>query len=664
MKTLKFALLIALSSLSAWSCNETSLEENTTQESFTGVQALAIAQPNLSAAPPIAQDFIIQQLGKADLAGNNLLFKAVFKRDEPRLANISSFQVQVLEGLQVVLHDDGINGDEFAGDRIFSSFVKEDILRLTEMLKAKNVLLERNNRMITQFSGRAMETTQSAMIDLTSFAAKRPTTLGGGVATVNVTLPVFNQLKGNSLMITDIGVVQDPTRTFNPCFGSTSGNPNGVWTFKSLMTKMANTGSTGVSVDSFVKGWVNTELFGQKTQASSGDITTITDFGGPLIRDNLLTSGSKKTFISAWLKNSGITVNQTNINNWQTLLTNKLEFFPVRLLAIVNRLDLRGNFGYSGNTNSGGEGRFVFCFMDSNCSSNQKMTIIFEYGIPITESCALKNYAQQWYNLKNFTLNGTVNTGYNAALEAITNVFTNAGAGGTKPNGNALNHLRSNEFLMSPWNIRDFSINASSHKLELIHPDKEPMSEANANSVFNLGAKINSLVAFANANATIIEAEGAYSIPSDIKAIDGQIPSPSPTPPYFWNGQGTSIISDLARHKLSLNTCSGCHANETKTGFTHVIPANFGTPAALSSFLTGLGNDDETADIDSDPIGAFWIKDRANRPTAATATKRGFNDLFRRANHLEALVNIGCGGSGTVFGLADVLRFQPTNTTD
>ena len=663
MRTLKFVLLMAISSLAAWSCKPldgASLQENATQEPISALQALVVEQPGLAASPPIARDFIIQQLERPDLNGNNLLFKAIFNPKEPRLLNVTSFSVNVSEGMQVLLRDDGRNGDDIANDRIFSAFVKDDIARLTAFLKAKNVELERNRLMVTRLSGREMIPSKTSMIDMVAFAAKKPISLGGGTTASLVSPADFNLLKDHSLVITDLGVVQDPVRTFDPC--SAVGDSNGVWTFKSLMTKMANTASTGVPVDSFVMKWVDTELFGAKTQTTSGDITT------PPIRDDMSSAtSSKRVFIAAWLKNAGLPNTATShFTNWKTLLSGKLSLFPVRLLAIVNRLDLRGNFGYTGGTSNGGEGRFVFCFVNSNDNCNatatfKKMTIILEYGIPISSCNGLKNYAQQWYDLKNHNLNGSSNNTYNTALQAVTDVFTNQGAGGSKPNGSALNHLRTNEFLTTPWNIRDFAIQSTSKQLALIHPHKEPMSESNVNSTSIIAAKIADLAAFVNnsTNQSLIETEGNYNIPDGIKAIDAQIPSPSATPAYFWNGP--AITSDLARHKLSMGTCSGCHARETKTNFTHILPANFGAPAPLSAFITGLGSDDST-DVDTDPMGSFFIKDVANRPTAATAPKRGFNELLRRANDLETLKSSSCGmlstSLGTTVSLANILQFQ------
>src|SRR5437667_375943 len=59
-----------------------------------------------------------------------------------------------------------------------------------------------------------------------------------------------------SLMITALPVVEDPTRTFNPCTGA--GAPMGVWTFGHLMTEMANQSATGIDPADFALDWIKT----------------------------------------------------------------------------------------------------------------------------------------------------------------------------------------------------------------------------------------------------------------------------------------------------------------------------------------------------------------------------------------------------------------------
>lgn len=60
---------------------------------------------------------------------------------------------------------------------------------------------------------------------------------------IPVPIPIFHGIPisvdpSRELMITDLSVVEDPTRTFDPC--TNSGTPMGAWTFGKLMTDMAN----------------------------------------------------------------------------------------------------------------------------------------------------------------------------------------------------------------------------------------------------------------------------------------------------------------------------------------------------------------------------------------------------------------------------------------
>src|SRR6185436_7580193 len=63
-----------------------------------------------------------------------------------------------------------------------------------------------------------------------------------------------NQFQDRVLMIRDVGVVTDPTRTVEPC--TQAGNPNGVWTFNHLMTQMTNSAATGIDPADFVMSWL------------------------------------------------------------------------------------------------------------------------------------------------------------------------------------------------------------------------------------------------------------------------------------------------------------------------------------------------------------------------------------------------------------------------
>ena len=92
---------------------------------------------------------------------------------------------------------------------------------------------------------------------------------------------------------------------------------------------------------------------------------------------------------------------------------------------------------------------------------------------------------------------------------------------------------------------------------------------------------------------------------------------------FDYPGSTASIQNLCARFRLSLNSCSGCHARETNTFFTHVGSAGtrpLGQPAALSGFLTGA--------VVSDPVGV--------------SAPQTFNDLDRRQQDLWAAANVPC----------------------
>ena len=56
-----------------------------------------------------------------------------------------------------------------------------------------------------------------------------------------------------TLLITDLSVVNDPVRTFDPCTGK--GTPMGAWSFGKLMSDIANQPVSGISPSDFARRW-------------------------------------------------------------------------------------------------------------------------------------------------------------------------------------------------------------------------------------------------------------------------------------------------------------------------------------------------------------------------------------------------------------------------
>src|SRR6185295_13674484 len=122
-----------------------------------------------------------------------------------------------------------------------------------------------------------------------------------------------------SLMLTDLKVVNDPR-----CQGL------GPWSFAGLMTEVTNAPVTGLDPKQLVYDWIN---------AVEGTFTM--------------------SALEAWDKLSGGSGEVEEIKVERL----KLEKVPFRLLAIVNRIDLRKNLVLGGT--GAGELRFVYVLHDA-----------------------------------------------------------------------------------------------------------------------------------------------------------------------------------------------------------------------------------------------------------------------------------------------------------
>ena len=143
-----------------------------------------------------------------------------------------------------------------------------------------------------------------------------------------------------------------------------------------------------------------------------------------------------------------------------------LRLAPVKLLAIVNRLDLRQVNG--SEVVSAGEGRFVFGVLDANGQPLAPtggpavggMTIILEYDLPASSLRDLRRWAEDWHTL------GSMKPGsrdFNQHLAMLTRRFTERGRGAGRPNESALNQIRTNDVaLATPWELREWVIDRDS----------------------------------------------------------------------------------------------------------------------------------------------------------------------------------------------------------
>lgn len=633
------------------SCENTGTSDDENSNSTSEILAGIDVRKEFQRKSPFAKEIGLQLLEKPLSTGENLLLTATFGKNEARRIE-NKFLALEFGKEKVVLRDDGKGGDEKSGDGIFSANIKEDVDQLIDDLEnAKEQRLSGKSPKFMNRSITSLDTKSLKIFSPKALKTKRKITLPSAMFPAfsgAAPPPAFPIRANKSLMITDVNVVEDPTKIFNPCDmnPATAGDPRGVWSFGELMRQMASPNPGAIASDAatvtFVLDWLNTW---NAPNVINGDNIPARGIG---------------VVINTWQTLS----DQANIAAGNPVGPLLVERLPFKLTAIVNRLDLRGNSGY-GFSNAG-EGRLVFCLLDANCN-DREFNVIFEYGINKTACVDVKAFGQEWADLSDPAL-VLGSPAYNNQLAAITLQFTQSGTNTSKPHENSINQVRTNEFVIgSPWELREFNLTTVG-KLEMVDVKMEPARKFNSKNPI---PETQDLANFANSNEADILANN-YDIPLLFGGVNFRggashtnFPPTGPVnvgfnTPSHWDGDVAApflINNDDARHILSLNTCSACHGGETQTFFTHVDPAPFGTAAGLSGFLTGTPGRGGAIDADGLVNNIMTVSDPAGRPAGAPAL-RGFNDLQRRVDDLNVLINQSCGKASAI-GIANVLTVRP-----
>lgn len=492
----------------------------------------------------------------------------------------------------------------------FDGFVAEQKLRAADLAQRKEPVAPR-------FDGRNMIGEERLDVldpELVNLARQNGSAFRVPRGTIGV--PADHLDPARTLTVTDLGVVEDPLRTYDIC--GNRGDPDGAWTFKTLMTRMANTPRTGVTPEEFVEQWM-------KHWAGFREINS-----HPVRARSAITA----RVLAPWRGADG------RLN---------LDRAPFRLLAIVNRLDLRGNPIYGGG--NGGELRFVFGVVDRNenggCST-MPFTVILEYGVPARGCSAVKDYAGEW-----IALNGASpgSPDYNAALQAITDRVTAANAVPNKPNGNAINQIRSNEIALgAPWELRQFEIPPGQTLLKQVSTAQTPDESYDQMPV---------LASFMDRYRAQILAD-RHSVPSSYSPrlfevepfLSGATFTRDVTDHRVWMAPAGWPVDAEVRHRFSLATCNGCHGGEARdnatgdrTSFVHIDVRGRGRSSVLSKFLTGEGTlSAPSTFLKPDPAGL--------------GGPHRLGDLLRRRQDFADFASGSCRASGLVDAFyAGQLRF-------
>ncbi|MDQ3333706.1 MAG: hypothetical protein M4D80_00870 [Myxococcota bacterium] len=398
------------------------------------------------------------------------------------------------------------------------------------------------------------------------------------------------------LVITDPRVIASPLETtFDPARPSGT-HASGAWSFGRLVHNMLPAGErdSGAAASRLVMDWLHT----WETDQSPN----------PEVSAAKARASIRLMVTEPWKVASGCDASP------ETDATCVLDLAksPFRLIAIVNRPDLRRG----GDDAIGGEGRFVFQIVGPTLGRDaatgamrvmnetvkpQKFTVIFEYSLPVSHRVETLVWAHRWHVLRVLPFGH----GYNAMLRTITNGFSGPDRDSRRPNGNALNQLRTNEVALMGarfpttgfiatkqfWELREFHLTQTGlapHTVNL-EPSRD-FDVFRTGHTGNEGTRTAELAAFLVDEAAAITAEKHKLWPgmSGNSALIG-------SSPYGAWGNTFAGVDPAVRNAFALNTCAGCHRHETETRhFMHITTVAAMEPADKTDDRARIGVTAET----------------------------------------------------------------------
>src|SRR5258706_11418410 len=204
---------------------------------------------------------------------------------------------------------------------------------------------------------------------------------------------------------------------------------DGVWSFRRLIENMAPS-SSATDTDAFLRGIFESWL---TPQTVNGAVTDVRNSAAAMDRFTI----------------PGTSPRQFNLAN-----------APFKLIAVASRLDLR-------TATTAGEGRLIFGLAnasDPNSPNMETMTLIMEFALPLVAPLDTPaKWAAKWHELDTIDP-ATAPATFAAKLQEITDKFTVRNAFVGRPNGSAINQIRTNEIRFTTftfWQLREFNMGSN-----------------------------------------------------------------------------------------------------------------------------------------------------------------------------------------------------------
>src|SRR4051794_17860023 len=208
--------------------------------------------------PPAAEDVLVQRI-----PGDNghLLLMAYYSKE-----NCSKNSFTIENGFSITLRDDGKDNDKIAGDGFYTAKIPADIAEFRNQAVGLVQKMKRTTYMPIRYLDRQriVDPDAAESFDMAKFNANEPVSVSGltnalseDLSPAAAKLTTLDSIKKNSVLITNLAVVEDPSRTWNSC--AQKGTVNGPWTFGTLMRELASKSpllhATDAQLSDFIKKW-------------------------------------------------------------------------------------------------------------------------------------------------------------------------------------------------------------------------------------------------------------------------------------------------------------------------------------------------------------------------------------------------------------------------
>ncbi len=236
------------------------------------------------------------------------------------------------------------------------------------------------------------------------------------------------------------------------------------------------------------------------------------------------------------------------LNFWPKLSdgTLDIEKSPFRLLAVAFRGDVTTPEAPNG------EARLIYSAYTPGALEPFEFLVIFEFALNGSRT----DWSRRFKDLSCLDFGAD----YNTSLAQLANDFTQN-----------LAQIRTNDFFLdAEWELREFRLDP------LGYIRAAPVAQTP--ELWMSDAPQSPLTEWIRQNEAAILANN-FSLPQELWG---------PTAPVSHERFGwlrNAGLNAMVRHRVSFNTCSGCHASETRTIFTHIFPRGRGQVARISRFL-------------------------------------------------------------------------------